>query len=407
VENFDNESTFDILIVPLNEVLSKHAAEVDEAAGSKKLFFADFAKSLIFGFVICVGSLRKLVTELATNPAAKSLGLPAIKNSTLQEGFTRFPAEAFRMLFVCLLSTTAFMTVPEIQALGTLYLVDGSLFPVIKTIYWATYKKNQNAIKLHLAFELNRTLAVEFMVTDGNFNERSFVTSILKAGITYVMDRGYISFSLFEKIAKMKAFFVIRAKKNLQYTTVKILDIGPDMPKKMFTSIFDALVTLNNDSSGNTYRLVKFSIANTTFYLLTNRFELSTFQIILIYAYRWQIELMFRFLKRTMNGIHLFNNSENGIQIHFYALLITAMLQLKLKQDCVAAVEETQQQQQSEQTDQTKNQNQSPSCKHSFIKSLGQEFHKYWKLSCHWLITLKNMLSDPFNWKVVYLLGST
>ncbi len=398
-------------MAPLKEMLDEHAAKVDKVSGSKTLFFADFIKILIFGFVIGVGSLRTLVTQLKTNRTARMLGLPAIKNSTLQEGFTRFPAQTLRMLFVCLLSTTTFMSIPELQALGTLYLVDGSLFPTIKSIHWATYKKNKNAIKLHLAFELNRMLAVEFMVTNGNFNERSFVLSILKAGITYVMDRGYMSFPLLEKIDKMKAFFVIRAKENLQFTVVKIQTIGLGMPKNMFVSVFDALVTLSNDTSGNTYRLVKFSIADTTFFLLTNRLKLSTFQIILIYAYRWQIELVFRFLKRTMNGIHLFNNSENGIQIHFYALLITAMLQLKLKQQCVAAVEESKQMKQPEQPTKSPTQNenikQSTSCNYSFFKSLGQKLHKYWKLSCHWIITLENVLYDPFDWEIVYKLGST
>ena len=253
------------------------------------------------------------------------------------------------------------------------------------------------------------------MVTDGNFNERKFVVSILKAGITYVMDRGYMSFSLFEQIVKARAFFVIRAKKNLQYSVVKMLDIGSDIPHKMFTSVFDSLITLDNDTSGNTYRLVGFSIANTPFYLLTNRRELSTFQVILIYAYRWQVELMFRFLKCTMNGIHLFNNSENGVQIHFYALLITAMLQLKLKQDCVVAVEEAQQQQLPGQTEhvehtgqakQTENKTPPPNCKYSFIRSLGHELHKYWKISCHWLIKLVNLLSTSFNWVAIHHLGS-
>jgi hypothetical protein len=340
MNDFDLETTFDVLISPLKEVLTRESASIDEAAGSEKLFFADFVKILVFGFVISVGSLRKLVTELETNLSAKTLGLPAIPNSTLQEGFIRFRAESFRLLFTTLLSSAVFMSIPEMQALGALYVVDGSLFPVIKGIHWATYKENRNAIKLHLAFELNRMVPVEFMVTNGKFNERTFITSILSAGITYVMDRGYMSFKLLENIAKAEAFFVIRAKENLQYTLIKTMSIGKDMPQNLFTSISDTYVRLSSDSSQNIYRLVTFSIADTSFQLLTNRFELSTFQIILIYAYRWQIELMFRFLKCTMNGIKLFNNSENGIQIHFYALLITAMLQLKLKQLCVAALDD-------------------------------------------------------------------
>ena len=39
-------------------------------------------------------------------------------------------------------------------------------------------------------------------------------------------------------------------------------------------------------------------------------------------------------MKRTMKGIHLLNHSENGVEIQFYTLMITAVLMMKLKQDC-------------------------------------------------------------------------
>ena len=63
-----------------------------------------------------------------------------------------------------------------------------------------------------------------------------------------------------------------------------------------------------------------------------NAYDLTTFQIILLYAYRWQIELLFRFLKRTMSGIHLIRHDEKGVTIQFYAMIITALLELYLKQ---------------------------------------------------------------------------
>jgi hypothetical protein len=51
--------------------------------------------------------------------------------------------------------------------------------------------------------------------------------------------------------------------------------------------------------------LVKFSVLQSDFIICTNRFDLTSLQIIMLYAYRWQIELLFKFLKRTLNGIHL------------------------------------------------------------------------------------------------------
>jgi len=402
MDPFEIENTFDALISPIYGEAENQAVGLDQRTGSKSLFFAQFVRSLLFAFVYQITSLRKLVTELETNATAHQLGLSPIPYSTLQEAFSRFPASAFRHLFMTLLASTTFMAIPELQALGTLYLVDGSLFPTIRSADWAVYKQNGNAIKLHLAFELNRMLAVEFLVSPGNANERRFVQSILQAGTTYIMDRGYMSFDLLAAIVKEEAFFIIRAKENLKFTVTNAMKIGADLPKDLFGTISDALVTLNNDSHGHTYRLVQFSIANTPFIILTNRWELSTFQVILCYAYRWQIELMFRFLKCSLKGLHLFNTSENGVQIQFYMLLITAMLQLKLKQVCATAADQRQRT-----PDEMKKRaiDCATNDHRSFLKALGQKLHRYWKISCHWLIRLKNSLLKPFNWPVVLALA--
>jgi len=55
---------------------------------------------------------------------------------------------------------------------------------------------------------------------------------------------------------------------------------------------------------------VTFTLYQEVFYILTNRKDLTTYQIIMLYSYRWQIELIFRFLNRTLNGIHLINGSD-------------------------------------------------------------------------------------------------
>jgi hypothetical protein len=44
---------------------------------------------------------------------------------------------------------------------------------------------------------------------------------MLEAGVTYIADRGYLSFPLLAAIVAANAFFVIRAKVNLVYTRVE------------------------------------------------------------------------------------------------------------------------------------------------------------------------------------------
>lgn len=409
-------TTYDALIEPIVQVLEEQAPEVDKEADSRKLFFIDFVHTLIYGVVSQIKYLRRLATDLQTSSTARELGISATPFSTLKDGFERFPASAFGMIFSVLLMNVHWIPIQEIQELGMIYLVDGSLFPAMANILWATYSNNHNAIRLHLSFELNRMIPVEFAIGTGTSNEKKFLASIVKAGITYVADRGYVCFKLFQQIAEKGAFFVIRAKTNLQYSSVKSLQIT-SVPQKLFRAVTDAIVTLDNDDSGNQYRLVTFSIFNTVYFLLTNRFDLTTFQIMLIYAYRWQVELIFRFIKRTLNGIHLFNYSQNGVQICFYVLLITSMLQLRLKQICVQLNETNekpnshssspQKTTDSISTDSQGNANipKDVTTAYSFFTRIGENLKKYWKISCHWLITLKNLLAQPFDTLTIRHLG--
>ena len=134
------------------------------------------------------------------------------------EAFSRYHPSLFQMLFLSLLGQLQCLGIPEIEALGRFILMDGSVFPAIKTMDWAVYKRSNNALKLHLAFELNRMIPVQFICTDANGNEREMLAALLEAGVTFIADRGYASFALFQQITLQQAFFIIRIKNNINFT---------------------------------------------------------------------------------------------------------------------------------------------------------------------------------------------
>lgn len=177
-------------------------------------------------------------------------------------------------------------------------------------------------------------IPVKFIIGSGNSSERQALRDMLEAGMTYIADRGYMCFQLFNDITDALSFFVFRVKNNLVYVVIEPLTVQlPKACQQLFSNVTDEKVRCPNDENQNVYRLVRFQIGTELYCLLTNRFDLTTFQMICIYAYRWQIELLFRFLKRTLNGIHLIKNDYKGVTIQFYALLITVLLQLHLKQE--------------------------------------------------------------------------
>ena len=88
----------------------------------------------------------------------------------------------------------------------------------------------------------------------------------------------------------------------------------------------DQVVKLPRDPHGTLLRLVCFTCAGHQFRLITNRFDLATHDLVLLYAWRWQVELLFRAWKHTLGGLHLLNLSAAGIAIQFYVLLLAALL---------------------------------------------------------------------------------
>jgi hypothetical protein len=121
-------------------------------------------------------------------------------------------------VFQHLLSTRSFKAVPELATLGTLYGIDGSLFPVISSMRWAEYTSKHQALKLPLCVELNRMIPVDFWVGSGNSSERDALRTVLGADVTYLADRGYLSFQLCHEGCRAQAHFIFRTKTNLVLT---------------------------------------------------------------------------------------------------------------------------------------------------------------------------------------------
>ena len=60
--------------------------------------------------------------------------------------------------------------------------------------------------------------------------------------------------------------------------------------------------------------------------LATNRMDLSAETIAALYAYRWQVELFFRWFKCILGCKHLLAHSLNGLTIQVYCALLASML---------------------------------------------------------------------------------
>ena len=183
-------TTFDALFQPTEPFLEQHERD-HPPHHREKLHFRDFVRSLVYHFVKGSESGRQLLTDMET--AAPELELDEVKRATFFDAFQRFPVAWFAALLSFVLATVIWQAIPELDALGKLYCVDGSLFPAIASMVWAEYTSKHRAIRLHLCFELNRMIPAYFLVDTGNSNEKKALLQMLEMGVTYIADRGYLS----------------------------------------------------------------------------------------------------------------------------------------------------------------------------------------------------------------------
>lgn len=398
---------FEHLLKPIDEYLKKQDGELKRHPNQKLSYYA-FIRLLIYFFVAEGKSLKLFIeTKLNKGLLPTELNLTPMPYTTVNEAFERFSVKLFREVFQHILKTVSFRQLPELAALGTLYCIDGSLFPVINSMLWAEYTSKHQALKLHLCFELNRMIAVEFLVSAANYSERRALFKMLKAGVTYIADRGYMSFQVCHQMIEENAYFIFRVRAGLRYGVTETLQVElPEKVQAVFSDVKDELIRYKNDKFKHTYRLVSFKVDSVAFYILTNRLDLTTFQIIMLYAYRWKVELLFRFLKRTLNGIHLIKHDQHGVTIQFYVILIVALLQLYLKQSTADLAHDGNNASSTGKDSSATGYHKTKASEDNFIDSIGKNLNKYWKIGIHWLTALRSLLAKPFDSRAMEILNT-
>ena len=402
------KTVYQAIVAPLLPLLQEEVKRLKMDNYSLSLYF--FCMNLCYAIIAGVRSIRLLITEAKTSKDAQEAGVTIALPSQYSEAFCRYDPMIFKRLFFALLDRLEFKSIPEINALGRFILVDGSIFPAIKTMDWASYKKTANGIKLHLSFELNRMIPVQFISSDANSSEKKALQAFLEKGVTYIADRGYTAFKLFEQISNQSAFFIIRVKSNMSYTRQKELTIHlPKSWESYLSKVTDSYVTFKGDKQKKTYRLITFEVFDEIYRITTNRLDLQTHEIIMLYAYRWQIELFFRCIKRCFKSLHLWTHNEKGIEIQFYLYMIIYILLLNFKQlnhdkqEEIETIENTTTENSSI-TKSISTVTRTPEC--GIVTLLGNKLKGIWKIGIHWLKAVKNRLTSPWDIETIKLLNS-
>jgi putative transposase len=209
-------------------------------------------------------------------------------------------------------------------------LIDSSPVPLGKMCKWAEWNGRIRGMKMHVVYHRGNDVPRCIEITDSTVNDVEIGRQTeLEAGATYVFDKGYYHFGWWKKINAAKAFFVTRVKVNTRLRKTKSRCLRKIIGDG-FRIISDADVVLaSKGDSRLAIPLRRIKVKRDkggTITLITNDLKRMAVEIAALYKSRWQIELLFRWIKQHLNLRKFVGNNSNAIRLQVIAAMIAYLL---------------------------------------------------------------------------------
>lgn len=212
---------------------------------------------------------------------------------------------------------------------STVYAFDSTMIDLCLSLFpWAVFRQNKAAIKLHTLLDLRGSIPSFIKITDGKTHDMRILDDLIpEPGCFYILDRGYVDYGRLFALHQNHAFFVIRAKSNLQCHRLisrpvdRTMDLSCDQ-----TVILTGFYT--QQAFPERLRRIRFYDRDNGRYLtfLTNNFALPALTIALLYKLRWQIELFFRWIKQNLRIKTFYGTSENAVKTQIWVAITIYVL---------------------------------------------------------------------------------
>lgn len=227
-----------------------------------------------------------------------------------------------------------------LQITQAAYALDSTTIDLCLSLFpWASFRQQKGAIKLHTEMDLRGSIPCLIRITHGKVHDVTFLDQlVLEPAAFYVMDRGYIDFARLYRFTQNMAFFVTRAKSNLDYTRRSSHSIDPGTGLRS-----DQIILLRGPKTSQLYpdplrRISFFDIGeHRRLIFLTNNFVLPALTIALLFKRRWKIELFFKWIKQNLRIKAFYGTSQNAVKtqiwiaISVYVLVAIIKKQLRIK----------------------------------------------------------------------------
>ncbi len=191
---------------------------------------------------------------------------------------------------------------------------------------------------MHTLLDLRGNIPSFIHISDGKLHDVHALDMLVpEAGAIYVMDRGYVDFGRLYRLHQAGAFFVTRAKSNLD--AHRVYSAATDCTTGV---IADQTITLDGYYTSRDYlvhlRRVHFRDPKTgkTLVFLTNETALPALTICELYKSRWQVELFFKWIKQHLR-IKQFYGTSNAVKTQIWiavsVYVLAAIVRKRLRLD--------------------------------------------------------------------------
>jgi hypothetical protein len=212
---------------------------------------------------------------------------------------------------------------------NTVYALDATTIDLCLSLFeWAPFRKAKAAVKLHTLLDLRGSIPAFIHISDGKMHEVNVLDLlVLEPGAFYVMDRGYVDFARLFQMLQVEAFFVTRAKSNMNARRVYSAKVD-----RSSGLVCDQSIALNGHYIGKDFpehlRRIRFRDPTTkqTLVFLTNNTTLPPLTIAALYKSRWQVELFFKWIKQHLRIKKFLGHSENAVKTQIWCAVSTYVL---------------------------------------------------------------------------------
>jgi len=206
----------------------------------------------------------------------------------------------------------------------TAYAFDSTTIDLCLSIFpWAQFRRHKSAVKLHTLIDLRGNIPCFVYVSNGRMADVTALDHLpIDPGAFYIMDRGYTDFGRLYAFTRGLAFFVIRAKRDLDFARQAYRPVDKSTGLRS-----DQTIRLCGPKTSGLYpeplRRIAFYAADLDrrFVFLTNNFSLPALTIAQLYKCRWQVELFFKWIKHYLRIKAFYGTSLNAVRTQVWIAL--------------------------------------------------------------------------------------